>query len=78
MDDNSQEVPDNSENSEQLAIIDENVAPKRRGRPAGSKDRAPRRAKTIIVETREPAPEGGLGPCASGTPKSTDALCRGQ
>ena len=56
MDDNSEEVPDNSENLEQLAIIDENVAPKRRGRPAGSKDRAPRRTKTVIVETREPSP----------------------
>ena len=56
MDDNSEEVPDNSENSEQLAIIDENVAPKRRGRPAGSKDKAPRRTKTVIVETREPSP----------------------
>ena len=56
MDDNSQEVPDNSENSEQLAIIDENVAPKRRGRPAGSKDKASRRTKTVIVETREPSP----------------------
>ena len=59
MDDNSQEVPDNSENSEQLAIMDENaenVPPKRRGRPAGSKDKAPRRTKTVIIETREPSP----------------------
>ena len=56
MEDNSEQVADNSENTEQLAITDENVPPKRRGRPAGSKGKAPRRTKTVIVETREPSP----------------------
>ena len=56
MDDNSEQIADNSENPEQLAITDENVPPKRRGRPAGSKDKAPRRTKSVIIETREPSP----------------------
>ena len=56
MDDNTEQIADNAENPEQLAITDEPVPPKRRGRPAGSKDKAPRRTKTVIIETREPSP----------------------
>jgi len=35
----------------------EEPAPKRRGRPEGAKDRAPRKKKVVVVEEDIPAPE---------------------
>ncbi len=56
-------IPENPEIVETIAEIPENVeqipepvpAPKRRGRPEGARDRAPRKKKIVIVE-EEPQP----------------------
>jgi len=73
MDDNSQEVAENSEQSIQTETIEE-IVPKRRGRPAVSKDKAPRRTKTIIVEAREPSPPREAAAPAQVAPASPRTL----
>ena len=48
---NSQELPDNSENLQELAVVKRG-----RGRPKGSLDSAPRKRKIVEEPPEEPAP----------------------
>jgi hypothetical protein len=61
---NSETIP---ENSQQLALHEgpDEPAPKKRGRPVGARDKAPRKPRTVIVEhayEHPPAPQPTLQP----------------
>ena len=85
MTEESQEVPENivkepenpenaAENAAENEAVNEAVKSKRRGRPAGSKDKAPRKKKIVVVEAEvsEPVmpPEEEPKPPPKASPKT--------
>jgi len=49
-------IPESSEKLEPVSQDPSEPAPKRRGRPEGARDRAPRKKKNIVIVEEEPPP----------------------
>ena len=74
MEETIEEIPEPVEPEEPVAPEPPaGPAPKRRGRPPGAKDRAPRKIKIVSEPIAEPVPEPIVEPVQEPTPEPTQA-----